>query len=213
MSHIQRRREGSRQLAIFLRSSLVAAAIAVAASCTAPANSPSAAPATPQPISTADENAEDNGTYLRRIDPLGGQWRVQRVGTDDFTVHKAWIDFSAGGFLNHSAGCGGGYPAFYQLSGARLTITRLETIRIGKCAAAGPPARAAAAASERRLASFLIRQRRGSSLTRRRRSSLVAMARVHRSSDRSNPILTSRAAGSSKASQVARSLPSEGLRP
>jgi heat shock protein HslJ len=97
----------------------------------------------------------DDGGYLRRIDPLGGQWRVERVGTDDFTIHNAWINFSAGGFLNHSAGCGGGYPAFYRLNGAQLTITRLEPVRTGKCLAAATTARTIAIASEHQLAAFL----------------------------------------------------------
>lgn len=100
----------------------------------------------------------DDGTYLARIDPLGGQWQVGRMGDADFTGFKAWIGFSDGGFLNHGAGCGGGFPAFYRLDGDRIAITRLEAIRTGKCAgtpelANGTPAlRAAAAASERRLA-------------------------------------------------------------
>ena len=102
--------------------------------------------------------ARDDGTYLARIDPLGGQWQVGRMGDADFTGFKAWIGFSDGGFLNHGAGCGGGFPAFYRLDGDRIAITRLEAIRTGKCAgtpelANGTPAlRAAAAASERRLA-------------------------------------------------------------
>lgn len=105
--------------------------------------------------------AQDDGTYLRQIDPLGGQWRVGRIGEADFTRFKAWIGFSDGGFLNHGAGCGGGYPAFYRLDGDRITITRLEAVRTGKCAgtselANGTPGfRNAAADSERRLASFI----------------------------------------------------------
>ncbi len=93
--------------------------------------------------------AVDDGTYLDRIDPLGGQWNVEQIGAEDFTRFNARIDFSAGGFLNHGAGCSGGYPAFYRLEGDRFTVIRREEVRIGKCASA------AAAASERRLANFL----------------------------------------------------------
>jgi heat shock protein HslJ len=116
-------------------------------------------PTAPQRVETPDraptEMLVDDGAYLRSIDPLGGQWRVERVGKDDFTVHDARIDFSAGGFLNHSAGCSGGYPAFYRLSGEQLMVTRLEPIRIGKCSPAAPEARTKAAASEQQLAAFL----------------------------------------------------------
>jgi META domain len=107
--------------------------------------------------SAQPRGAVDDGTFLERIDPLGGQWSVQRIGGEDFQRFKAWINFSAGGFLNHGAGCSGGYPAFYRLDGQRLTIIRREAIRMGKCAAATPMARAAAAASERRLTAFLDR--------------------------------------------------------
>lgn len=91
----------------------------------------------------------DDGTYLDRIDPLGGQWIVEHLGAEDFGRFKARVDFSGGGFLNHGAGCNGGYPAFYRLDGQHFTVTRREQVRIGKCASA------AAAGSERRLASFL----------------------------------------------------------
>lgn len=93
--------------------------------------------------------ATDDGSYLDRIDPLGGQWRVERIEEADFTAFKGWVHFSAGGFINHGAGCSGGYPAFYRLEGESMTVTRLEPIRIGKCAGA------ANAQSERRLAAFL----------------------------------------------------------
>lgn len=130
---------------------LLLATVVVMGSCTDPAepqreNAPSAVPLA---------RTEDDGTYLRRIDPLSGQWRVRRVGNDDFTAHSGRIDFSGGGFLNHSAGCSGGYPAFYRLDGPTLTVIRLEPIRIGKCSPAAPEVRTAAAASERQLASFL----------------------------------------------------------
>ncbi|HJR82793.1 MAG TPA: META domain-containing protein, partial [Sphingomicrobium sp.] len=97
----------------------------------------------------------DDGTFLERIDPLGGQWRVESIGDDDLQPFKAWVNFSAGGFLNHGAGCSGGYPAFYQLDRQRLTIIRREAVRIGKCASANSATRAAAASSERKLAAFL----------------------------------------------------------
>jgi heat shock protein HslJ len=96
-------------------------------------------------------SAVDDGTFLERIDPLGGQWKVQSIGGDDFQRFEAWINFSGGGFLNHGAGCSGGHPAFYRLAGQRLSIVRREAVRIGKCGS-NP---AAAAASERRLAAFL----------------------------------------------------------
>ena len=102
-----------------------------------------------------EAGAIDDGSFLRRIDPLGGQWSVERIGGEDFRRFKAWINFSAGGFLNHGAGCSGGYPAFYRLDGPRLTIVRREPVRIGKCAGASAAERAAAAASERRLGAFL----------------------------------------------------------
>lgn len=97
----------------------------------------------------------DDGTFLSRIDPLGGQWSIERIGNEDFRPFKGWINFSAGGFLNHGAGCSGGYPAFYRLEGQSIAITRREAIQVGKCAGAEPPSRAASAASERRLATFL----------------------------------------------------------
>jgi heat shock protein HslJ len=72
------------------------------------------------------------------------------------------VTFSAGGFLNHGAGCRGGHPAFYRLSGGRITITRIEPVRIGKCgdspvqAAPGTTGvRITPEESERRLGIFL----------------------------------------------------------
>ena len=112
-------------------------------------------PAPAAPERAAPTGAVDDGTFLERIDPLGGQWRVESIGGDDFQRFKGWINFSARGFLNHGAGCSGGYPAFYRLEGQRLTITRREPVRIGRCASAEPATRQAAAASERRLAAFL----------------------------------------------------------
>ena len=99
--------------------------------------------------------AVDDGTYLEHIDPLGGQWSVEQLGDEDFRPFKGWINFSAGGFLNHGAGCAGGYPAFYRLDGQAIAITRREAIQVGKCAGAEPASRAASASSERRLAAFL----------------------------------------------------------
>ena len=106
------------------------------------------------PIASAT-GAVDDGTFLDRIDPLGGQWRVERIGDEDFQRFKGWVNFSAGGFLNHGAGCSGGYPAFYRLDGQRLAIIRREAIQTGKCASATLASRAAAVASERRLTAFL----------------------------------------------------------
>ena len=117
---------------------------------------PSPAPeqAAPAPAATP-AGAVDDGTFLQRIDPLGGQWQVASIGGQDFQRFNPWVNFSAGGFLNHGAGCSGGYPAFYRLDGQRLAIVPREEILIGKCAAATPATRAAAAASERRLTTFL----------------------------------------------------------
>ncbi|MBA3511583.1 META domain-containing protein [Sphingomonas sp.] len=125
-------------------------AILAAGSCEA-SNTP-VLPVTP-PLATA--GAADDGTFLQRIDPLGGQWSVERIGGEDFQRFKAWINFSAGGFLNHGAGCSGAYPAFYRLHGRRLTIIRREDVRVGKCGSGAPATAAAAAASERRLAEVL----------------------------------------------------------
>jgi heat shock protein HslJ len=103
----------------------------------------------------------DDGTYLQRIDPLGGQWQVQQLGQADYRRFNAWIGFSDGGFLNHGAGCGGGYPAFYRLEGEEISVTRIEPIRTGKCsgtaelAGGSAAAREVAAESERRLGAFI----------------------------------------------------------
>ena len=113
-------------------------------------------PAPPDPPPAASPgSAIDDGTFLERIDPLGGQWSVERIGNEDFGRFNGWINFSAGGFLNHGAGCSGGYPAFYRLDGQSIAITRREPIQVGKCAGADPASRAESAASERRLAQFL----------------------------------------------------------
>jgi heat shock protein HslJ len=128
--------------------------LALLAACTASTNAPAASEATPT-------GATDDGTYLAQIDPLGGQWQVGPIGTVDLTRYKAWVNFSAGGFINHGAGCAGGHPAFYRLDGTQVTVTRLEPIRIGKCAGtqemldASPAERARAADSERVLATFI----------------------------------------------------------
>lgn len=125
----------------------------------APPQAPPGAPrvTAPDPVAvSAASPAVDDGSYLERIDPLGGQWMVERLAGQDFRRFDARISFTAGGFLNHGAGCGGGHPAFYRLDGGQLAITRREPVRIGKCerSPAGP---AAAAASERDLGSFLDR--------------------------------------------------------
>lgn len=127
--------------------------ILAAGSC-APSSAPGRQPETPAPIAKV-AGATDDGTFLKRIDPLGGQWQVVSISGEDARRFKPWVNFSAGGFLNHGAGCAGGYPAFYRLDGQRLTITRREAIQVGKCAAASPAERAAAATSERRLTAFL----------------------------------------------------------
>lgn len=110
---------------------------------------------TPPAAAAPGASAADDGTFLERIDPLGGQWQVERIGGEDFERFKAWVNFSAGGFLNHGAGCSGAYPAFYRLDGPRLTIVRREAVKTGKCQSATSASQDAAAASERRLAYFL----------------------------------------------------------
>ena len=132
------------------------------AACAAPVDTP-AATESAAPVQVVPAGAVDDGSYLARIDPLGGQWRVGPVGGVDMARWDAWVSFSAGGFLNHGAGCAGGYPAFYRLEGPRIAVTRIEPIRIGKCAGtqemanAFPSVRAAAGDSERTLAIFLDR--------------------------------------------------------
>ena len=113
--------------------------------------------ATPTPIALNARTASsiDDGTFLEQIDPIGGQWSIERIGEEDFQRFKGWVNFSAGGFLNHGAGCSGGFPAFYRLDGKRITIIRREAASVGKCAAATVAERTAAAASERRLTEFL----------------------------------------------------------
>ena len=134
-----------------MRRSSLAILLAVAG-CTSPETAPVSQSSASAPIAVA---AEDDGTYLSRIDPLGGQWRVERLGQQDFTRFNGSVNFSGGGFLNHGAGCGGGYPAFYQIEENRISMTRLEKVEVGKCGSAATPARAVAADSERRLASIL----------------------------------------------------------
>ena len=141
---------------------LVPSTLLILAACAAPADPPAATESV-APRQTVAVGATDDGSYLARIDPLGGQWRIERIGEEDFTRFDGWVNFSAGGFLNHGAGCAGGYPAFYRLDGQGIAVTRLEPIRIGKCAGtremanASASARAAAGDSERTLAAFLDR--------------------------------------------------------
>jgi heat shock protein HslJ len=108
--------------------------------------------------------AVDDGSYLARIDPLGGKWRVESIGKTNLVPFDAYVMFSDGGFLNHGAGCRGGHPAFYRLDGERLSIVRREKVQIGKCGS-----RPGAAESERRLGTFLDQvsgwQRSGGMLT------------------------------------------------
>ena len=135
--------------------SLILGAVATMGACAAPADAPIAETPANAGIRAESRPVVDDGTYLARMDPLGGRWLVQRIGEEDFTSFEALIDFSAGGFLNHGAGCRGGHPAFYRLEANRLTITRREAVRIGKCGPGSAKEQAAAAASERRLAQFL----------------------------------------------------------
>ena len=135
-------------------------AVAAVAGCSVPRDAPGAPEAVATvPITSAP--AADDGSYLARIDPLGGQWKVRQLGEADFTRFNGWIGFSDGGFLNHGAGCGGGYPAFYRLDGNSIAITRLEPVRTGKCAGTSELAngtaafRNSAANSERILAAFI----------------------------------------------------------
>jgi heat shock protein HslJ len=134
---------------------LILGAAAAMGACAAPAGAPVAE--TPPNAELREESraAADDGTYLARIDPLGGRWRVERIGDEEFMPFDASVHFSAGGFLNHGAGCGGGHPAFYRLDANRLTIARRGAVRIGKCGSGSAREQAAAAASERRLARFL----------------------------------------------------------
>lgn len=66
-----------------------------------PSPAPEQAAAAP---SATPAGAVDDGTFLQRIDPLGGQWQVASIGGEDFQSFKAWVNFSAGGFPNHGAG-------------------------------------------------------------------------------------------------------------
>ena len=126
-----------------MRRFLLLAVVLAAASCE-PSDKLALAPVA---SSASTASPMDDGTFLASIDPLGGQWSIERIGQQDFQRFKGWVNFSAGGFLNHGAGCSGGYPAFYRLDGNRLTIIRREAIRIGKCASATTADRFAAAAS------------------------------------------------------------------
>jgi heat shock protein HslJ len=96
-----------------------------------------------------DPGPVDDGTYLTRIDPLGGRWLVERIGADAFPPGTASVDFSDAFFLSTTAGCGGGQPAFYRLEGQAIAVTRREPVRVGKCPDRTSPLR------ERRLAAFL----------------------------------------------------------
>lgn len=125
--------------------------LAVLAACSAPVETPIPNPASPASTSVPT----DDGTYLSRVDPLGGQWKVTRVGAEDFTAFEAWVNFSEGGFLNHGAGCSGGYPAFYRLDDDQITLTRIEPVRTGRCEGFTGPTRTDSIASEHRLAAYL----------------------------------------------------------
>ncbi|MXP42479.1 hypothetical protein GRI75_12595 [Altererythrobacter soli] len=142
------------------RSAVLMLVLLPLAACTAPADT-TAPPETAAPTPRITAEIADDGTFLRRIDPLGGQWKVGQLGEADYRRFDAWIGFSGGGFLNLGAGCGGGYPALYRLEGADISVTRLESIRTGKCAGSAElasgsaAAREAAAESERQLGAFI----------------------------------------------------------
>jgi heat shock protein HslJ len=144
-----------------MRCAVYAAILIALGGCEAPVHGPMVTPLAQ--VQSSSRIAEDDGTYLGRIDPLGGRWRVAQIGKSDLSRYEAWVNFSAGGFLNHGAGCRGGYPAFYRLDGGGIAITRLEPIQVGECggnshlADGTAEARIAAGESERLLASFLDR--------------------------------------------------------
>ncbi|MDO1560305.1 META domain-containing protein [Brevundimonas sp. 2R-24] len=135
--------------------SLCLTALAFICACSAPAEAPAPDTIDAAAASVPIAPVADDGSYLSQIDPLGGQWRLERIGDEDFARYQAWVNFSEGGFLNHGAGCSGGFPAFYRLEGQRISVTRLEAVRTGLCAAAPAGRRPAAVASERRLAAFI----------------------------------------------------------
>lgn len=127
----------------------------------------------PAPADTA-QAVGDDGTYLDRIDPLGGTWLLRSLDSVDVSVREAVLMGSGGGFLNHNAQCGGGHPAFYAIDDNRITVTRREAVRIGKCGDA-----AGAAAFERRWADFIDSlatwQRKGETLRLTASSGTVAV--------------------------------------
>lgn len=130
-----------------IRLGILLGAAAIVCACSEPADPPA-----PKARALA---AADDGTYLKRIDPLGGAWRVEQIKGEDFQQYQAWISFSEGGFLTHGAGCRGGYPAFYQINGPALAVSRREPIQTGKCGGRSGITQKAAAASEHMLGSFL----------------------------------------------------------
>ena len=79
------------------------------------------------------DSPHDDGTYLARIDPLGGNWRVMSIGDLQAGAYESWVNFAEGGFLNHGGRCGGGAPAFYQIDGEKIVFSRFETPQYGKC--------------------------------------------------------------------------------
>ena len=66
-----------------------------------------------------------------------GRWFVDSVGSSRFPAPasglRAFVDFDQSGFLSHWASCGGAYPAFYEVDGDALEITRREAVIYGKC--------------------------------------------------------------------------------
>lgn len=131
----------------------VLAAVGMSGACNTPVDTPPAgASSGEEVVETAPVGAADDGTYLSQIDPLGGQWRVERIGDEDFTPHDALINFSAGGFLNHGPAAAAAIRHSTDSRDSGLPSPG-EEARIGKCGSG--PAGARAAQSERRLTAFL----------------------------------------------------------
>ena len=90
-------------------------------------------------------------TPAREDRSIVGTWRVVSVAGKPFPDPETGlfpnVQFDEHGFLSHWAGCGGAFPAFYELDGARIRITRREEVRIGKCAAPGDAERERALAT------------------------------------------------------------------
>ena len=94
--------------------------------------------------------AQADGSYLARIDPLGGSWSLESLGGENVSARRGYLTADGGGFISHGAQCGGGFPLFYKVDGDRIATTRREPVRPGKCGGAR-----GAEAFERRWAAFL----------------------------------------------------------